>query len=124
MFRRNVLLRNRHFKRNPGSDRRQFSSAAVWIHSRPGDMRGDEQPALLCDSEQRAVFRHRFFAEDIQPGSQDFMIVQGIGEICFADDRSSSHVQKDRFGLHFAERFRVHQTLRIFVQRRVDGQDI
>ena len=52
------------------------------LHCGPCDMRGDEQPALICDSEQRAVFRHRFFAEDIQTGSQDFMIVQGIGEIC------------------------------------------
>ena len=29
------FTRNRHFKRNPGSDRRQFSSAAVWIPQPP-----------------------------------------------------------------------------------------
>ena len=53
-----------------------FHQPLSGFHSRPGDMRGDEQPALICDSEQRVVFRHRFFAEDIQTGSQDFMIVR------------------------------------------------
>ena len=88
------------------------------------NVRCDEQFTLILDSEEWAVLSHRFCAKDIQTGGPDLPVIQGVGEICLADDGTSSQIQQDRFVFHSAECFCVHDAFCIFIQRRVDGENV
>ena len=87
-------------------------------------MRRDKEPALIPDCEEGAVLSHRFCTQDVQPGGLNLSTVERISEICLTDDRASSQVQEDRFRLHPAECLCVHDAFCVFIQRRMDGENI
>ena len=88
-------------------------------------MGGDEEVlGAEVGGEEGVVLGGRFDGEDVETGSGDAVVAEGVGEGGFVDEGAASGVDEEGGGFHQGEGVGIDEVFGLFVERGVEGDDV